>query len=50
MLIDLTPQTNSLTSTKVLEDTMERVENGNTIKCTGNGTNKKKVNGKAKNI
>ena len=46
----LTPQTNPLTGTKVLEDTVERVENGNTIKCTGNGTNRKKVNGKAKNI
>ena len=53
-LIDLTTilmhQTNPLTGMKVLEDTMERVENDNTIKCTGNGANRKKVSGKAKNI
>ena len=34
----LMPQANLLIATKVLEDTMERVENGTTIKCTGNGT------------
>ena len=43
-------QTNPLTGMKVLEDTMEKVENDNTIKCTGNGANRKKVSGKAKNI
>ena len=29
----LMPQTNPLTNTKVQDDTIERVKNGNTIKC-----------------
>ena len=38
-------QTNLLTSMKVVEDTMESVENGKTIWCIGSGTNRKKVSG-----
>ena len=44
------PQIIPLIATKVLEDTMERIENENTIKCTGNDPNKKKFSGKVKNI
>ena len=48
--IIIMPQTDMLTSMKVLEDTIERVENDNAITCTGNGTNRKKVSEKAMNI
>ena len=40
-------QADHLIGKKILEDMMERVENDNTIKGMGNGTNREKVSGKS---
>ena len=45
----LLAQTNPLIDVKVLEDKIERLEDGNTIKGMDNGSTKKKVSGKTKN-
>ena len=46
----LTLQNNPPISAQILEDTMKRVEDDNTIKRTSDGSGKEEVSGEAKDI